>query len=589
MIGIEEKWIAQKIKEYRHLAKLSQVALEVEIGTSSGSISRMENGKTSPTKETLYKIARVLNLNPEDTATLFGIKLNRIPVKTIDNYQELREDYSINPYDLILKVNPDEVLDQLEKELSSLGYQSPVVYLKNKKSAIFRLHKANISERAEFVAKQLLGKDIYDVEYSLGDKTLITQAILEGKIQISPDIFEILIPHIGDIYALQSKRGARLSIALPLKIGSKVIGCVSFLTEKDSMNNADLEKLNQLAENTSKGIYTAELRKEVDNDLTDKLPDISNRNGEGIWVSIKDFLRYGSVSNLLVYERYMQIFSAIFIFYIFWWIFNQLFNQPGSFVYHLWGDIYVVMAVFAAYLGYISFKFVGKGKNKLGIMLFILMLIAIGHIIGQIYNSMYYYVKGDVVYPSLAEFGFLTSTLLSLYLSYYIYCYLRKKSIKVRAGLFDFGIAGGILLIILKLALLSLDTYNWTIEGLKASIFDLAYVIGQSLAVSISFLGLLKLRRTIVSKETRFFFVLYFLSSIILYISDAVFTYRYYLDLYTGGDLADLLYFLYYSLIAFGHVALLATIKKDIDIQNRGDEIKDYRFEIDKVVKKMVG
>lgn len=50
--------------------------LELRINAAFGSVSRMENGITNPTKETLFSIAEALELSAIETATLFGINIS---------------------------------------------------------------------------------------------------------------------------------------------------------------------------------------------------------------------------------------------------------------------------------------------------------------------------------------------------------------------------------------------------------------------------------------------------------------------------------------------------------------------------------
>jgi transcriptional regulator with XRE-family HTH domain len=61
-----------RIRNFRKRAGLSQLALENEIGASSGYLSRVENGEINPTKETLNEIARILKLNDREQDYLMG-------------------------------------------------------------------------------------------------------------------------------------------------------------------------------------------------------------------------------------------------------------------------------------------------------------------------------------------------------------------------------------------------------------------------------------------------------------------------------------------------------------------------------------
>ena len=58
--------IGLKIKKYRLQRGISQMDLEVNSNIPIGSVSRIENSKINPTKETLYKISKCLNLSPAE-------------------------------------------------------------------------------------------------------------------------------------------------------------------------------------------------------------------------------------------------------------------------------------------------------------------------------------------------------------------------------------------------------------------------------------------------------------------------------------------------------------------------------------------
>ena len=65
--------IGEKIKKYRLRSGKSQLQLELDIGASTGSISRIENGAVNPAKETLSKITNFLKLRPQEILDLLDI------------------------------------------------------------------------------------------------------------------------------------------------------------------------------------------------------------------------------------------------------------------------------------------------------------------------------------------------------------------------------------------------------------------------------------------------------------------------------------------------------------------------------------
>jgi transcriptional regulator with XRE-family HTH domain len=64
--------IGRKLKQYRKDANMSQLDLELAIDAASGTISRIESGKTNPSKETLANIASALQLKPIEVQYLFS-------------------------------------------------------------------------------------------------------------------------------------------------------------------------------------------------------------------------------------------------------------------------------------------------------------------------------------------------------------------------------------------------------------------------------------------------------------------------------------------------------------------------------------
>jgi DNA-binding XRE family transcriptional regulator len=68
------KTIGELAREFRIRLNLSQLDLECIIDSPAGTISRLENNKINPQKETLHKLASALELSREETMELFGIK-----------------------------------------------------------------------------------------------------------------------------------------------------------------------------------------------------------------------------------------------------------------------------------------------------------------------------------------------------------------------------------------------------------------------------------------------------------------------------------------------------------------------------------
>ena len=64
--------LGQKLKSFREDTKISQFALETELGLGYGSVSRMESGLSTPKRDMVIKIANFLNLNERQIDYLIG-------------------------------------------------------------------------------------------------------------------------------------------------------------------------------------------------------------------------------------------------------------------------------------------------------------------------------------------------------------------------------------------------------------------------------------------------------------------------------------------------------------------------------------
>ncbi|HEX9804179.1 MAG TPA: helix-turn-helix transcriptional regulator [Candidatus Dojkabacteria bacterium] len=64
--------IGQRIRIFRQKRNISQLDLEVSIAASGGTVSRIEHDRINPTKETILKIAKVLELNHKEVDYLIG-------------------------------------------------------------------------------------------------------------------------------------------------------------------------------------------------------------------------------------------------------------------------------------------------------------------------------------------------------------------------------------------------------------------------------------------------------------------------------------------------------------------------------------
>lgn len=69
---MEEKLtIGEKVRYFRTRSGLSQLELELLIQMSHGSLSRIENNRVNPHKETVSKIIKALRLKPNEIIFIY--------------------------------------------------------------------------------------------------------------------------------------------------------------------------------------------------------------------------------------------------------------------------------------------------------------------------------------------------------------------------------------------------------------------------------------------------------------------------------------------------------------------------------------
>lgn len=67
--------LGERIKFFRRRLQMSQMKLEIEAGLASGSITRIERDVHNPSKITIAKIGKALDLSHTELAYLFEINL----------------------------------------------------------------------------------------------------------------------------------------------------------------------------------------------------------------------------------------------------------------------------------------------------------------------------------------------------------------------------------------------------------------------------------------------------------------------------------------------------------------------------------
>jgi len=90
--------LGNKIRVFRKLKGFSQLELELAVGLSTGTISRIENNDINPPKETILKISKVLKLNGLELEYLIGYLAEPASKEEIEDIRQSLKSELDNPF-----------------------------------------------------------------------------------------------------------------------------------------------------------------------------------------------------------------------------------------------------------------------------------------------------------------------------------------------------------------------------------------------------------------------------------------------------------------------------------------------------------
>lgn len=222
MVNKEYYKLGQKIRNFRLRAGKSQMDLELEIGASAGSISRIENGEVNPTKETLLKISNALQLNTVEIASIQNLELL--------SPEEVMQAISLFTRPLNLKEiikNSVDVLFELYPEYNG----GVLLLLDDENENILRARGVSEMPLIEKVYELLGGGvDKYFFDLAKDKESLITKTFFTGEFLISNVLNHYSKGSMSDFYANSVSKllGFKIGITLPLDIDGKRIGVMLF-------------------------------------------------------------------------------------------------------------------------------------------------------------------------------------------------------------------------------------------------------------------------------------------------------------------------------------------------------------------------
>ncbi len=239
--------LGQKIRRYRKRAGMSQLSLELAIEASPGSLSRIENGKVNPTKETLVDIARVLKLETRGIASLFGIEL-------ADNNLLFTETTKIlSTHDL------KEVLYRTVNNLIfRMGYLASCIFLVEGDNVVFSsLTSSNLGAKA----LKCLDRPLSSLSLSLSRDTsnLTVRAIREDKVYLTLYTRDYTVPAVTVETAdrIQEVTGDKSNILYPLSTDGAPFGAIVYVKKVASDFRDERETLGIISKQIAVAIQNA--------------------------------------------------------------------------------------------------------------------------------------------------------------------------------------------------------------------------------------------------------------------------------------------------------------------------------------------
>jgi len=241
--------LGNKIREFRLRAGMSQFDLELELGMSAGSLSRIENNQVNPTKETIFNIAKVLKLTDRQIAYLFGLN-NDSSEKILSIINTLSE---INDVEKMIQTAVNEISEKLDYFAI----------------AIFLFDEDNVNLRAQYFSQNEITikamrmatnnfKELF-VNATICSRNYMLRSAVERKVLISSDSVDFaegFIP-VPIIKVMHIAAQVKIGIAVPLFAGSKSLGSIYFSRKDAKDYSFEIEVLEALARQIATIIETS--------------------------------------------------------------------------------------------------------------------------------------------------------------------------------------------------------------------------------------------------------------------------------------------------------------------------------------------
>ncbi|MFS8131460.1 MAG: helix-turn-helix domain-containing protein [Candidatus Dojkabacteria bacterium] len=253
--------LGQKIRNFRIRSGKSQMELELEIGASAGSLSRIENGEVNPTKETLMKVGEALRLNTSEIASLQNLEV-------LSPEQVMR---AINTFTRSLEI--DEIISSAVDILYGLypHYNGSVLLLVDEDNKNILRAKAVSQMPGIIKVHELLGGTVDKFPFYLDrileeNEALIVRTLRTGKNYISNKLSEFSEGAMsnGIVEAAAKVLGFKTGITIPIESVSDRIGVILYTKDvEEPFTEYEQKILKLLADQIGIAVNNARIFKQL--------------------------------------------------------------------------------------------------------------------------------------------------------------------------------------------------------------------------------------------------------------------------------------------------------------------------------------
>jgi len=201
---------------------LTQLELENSLDLANGSLTKIESGKVTPSRETLVKVIDRLNLNAHESALLLGLSVSKIAgvIDVISDILVLEDESAI----------AQKAVNDIPKLLGMLGASFNLVF-----GDELRTMAITQTWYTDVLLKVMpFHPTEYTVSLSKDHQNLMVKTINEGESQYGESLHEFTRPFIPPRVALMLQKtvGVKSMLSVPMIVNKEKVGVIIYAKDQ---------------------------------------------------------------------------------------------------------------------------------------------------------------------------------------------------------------------------------------------------------------------------------------------------------------------------------------------------------------------